>query len=112
MLFDKPERTPIFDAGNMVRVKSKDDIVQLIQPTGKTDGCLFTEQMWGYCGNVYPVLRVVESFFDERKKRSFKARSPVYILQDLICDGISESHPQKCDHGCFLIWHEDWLEKK
>jgi hypothetical protein len=111
MLFVKPERTPAFDAGSRVRVKSKDSIGQLIQPNCKTDGCLFTEQMWDYCGNVYPVLRVVESFFDERKKRSFKPRSPIYILQDLICDGNSEYHQQKCDHGCFLIWHEDWLDK-
>lgn len=111
MFFTKRTKTPKFRAGDILRVKSRDSIFGSIYPTNKLDGCLFVEQMWDYCDNYYKVLRVVDTFFDEQKKRTFKSRLPLYILENLICEGREDSFQIKCDHGCFLLWHEDWLEK-
>jgi hypothetical protein len=69
------------------------------------------EQMWRYCGNTYKILKVVDSIFDEHHKRTLRPRSSIYILNGLICDGKVNEFPFKCDRSCFLLWHEDWLEK-
>lgn len=111
MFFDKRRKSPKFSVGEMIRVKSRASILKSFQLTNKLDGCLFMEQMWDYCGNTYQVLKVVRSFFNEHQRRTFKPPSPIYILEDLICEGNGNHFPFKCDHSCFLLWHEDWLEK-
>jgi hypothetical protein len=111
MLFRKRPNRPKFAAGDKIKVKPRDIIAKLIQPEGKLDGCLFTEQMWDYCGNTYTVLKIVDHLFNEHRQRTYKAKSNLYILEDLICNGRISDFPHNCDHCCFLLWHEEWLEK-
>jgi len=111
MLFKKSRKSPKFASGELVRIKSRENISKLIQPTNKLDGFLFMDQMWNYCGNMYPVLKLVDSIFNEHQKRTFRPRANIYILENILCDGNVEQFQSKCDHACFLLWHEDWLEK-
>ncbi len=111
MLANKKEKSPQFSEGEMVRVKSQDRILKSIDEGHKLDGCLFMEQMWNYCGKTYPVSKIVNYYFSERKKRTFKPRSALYTLHDLFCDGKVDKFPSICNRSCFLLWHEDWLEK-
>lgn len=104
-------RTPRFKEGETVRVKSTEMISRSVGVAGRLDGLLFTSQMWGYCGQTYPVRRVVTSLFNERRKRSVRPRAPLYVLDHLTCEGLTDRFSFRCDHGCFLLWHEDWLEK-
>lgn len=104
-------RKPKLKAGESARVKSFGDIVTSLDPTGRLDGCLFTEQMKGYCGSRYAVLKTVRAFFNEHRQRTFRARVPLYILEGVICDGKTSEFSHECDHSCFLLWHENWLEK-
>ena len=92
-------------------VKSKDQIGTLVDSKNKLDGCLFLEQMGRCCGHTYRVLKVVDSIFDEQHKRTLKPRSPLYIIDGLICEGKTNEFPSQCDRSCFLLWHECWLEK-
>jgi hypothetical protein len=111
MFFNKHKKSPKFATGDTVMVKSRESIVKLIQPENKLDGCLFMEQMWDYCGNTYTVLKVVDYFYNDRQKRTFRPRAPLYLLEKIICNGDAGQLPSKCDRGCFILWHEDWLEK-
>jgi hypothetical protein len=111
-LFRRPLRNPKFISGEVVKIKSADEIMKSLDPdTRALDGCLFTEQMQRYCGERYEILKVVSSIFNEHKQRTFKTKSALYILENLICDGNADDFPHKCDHACFLLWHEDWLER-
>ena len=112
MFSNKQRKSPKFSVGEIVSVKSRDSILKSFHLINKLDGCLFMEQMWNYCGNTYRVLKVVTNFFNEHQRRTFQPRSPIYILENLICEGRVEHFPFKCDRSCFLLWHEDWLEKK
>jgi hypothetical protein len=109
MFFKKQKKFPKFATGDRIRVKSRESITELIRPEGTLDGCLFMEQMWDYCGDTYTVLKVVGHLFNERRKRTLLPRAPLYVLDKLTCTG-NQLQP-KCDHGCFILWHEDWLEK-
>lgn len=100
-----------FARGDTVRVKDRERISGSIQPARKTDGCLFMDQMWDYCGQTFKVSKVVDVFYDERKREHFRPRSSIYILEGLTCEGRMGHFPFQCDRGCFILWHEDWLEK-
>ena len=111
MILSKKREIPKFREGETVRVKSRDAVLKSIDSTNKLDGYLFTNQMWDYCGNAYRVLRAGTSFFNEHQHRTFRPRAPFYMLENLICKGEVDHFPFKCDHSCFFLWHEDWLEK-
>ncbi len=100
-----------FIAGELVKVISEDKIAKAVDSKNKRNNGLFMEQMWQYCGNTYKILKVVDSIFDEQHKRTLRPRSLIYILDGLICNGELNEFPSKCDRSCFLLWHEDWLEK-
>ncbi|MBN2099416.1 MAG: hypothetical protein JW753_07455 [Dehalococcoidia bacterium] len=100
-----------FAVGESVRVKDGERISESVQPANKRDGCLFMDQMWGYCGKTYKVSKVVDFFHSERKRENFRPRSPLYILEGLICEGKMSHFPFPCDRACPILWHEDWLDK-
>jgi hypothetical protein len=111
LILARPKLRAQFNAGDMVRVKSRDDILKSLDSTNKLDGCLFMDQMWNYCGSTYKISRVVNSYFNEQLKRTFSPKAPLYILENLYCAGKIDHFPHQCDHGCLIFWHERWLEK-
>jgi hypothetical protein len=112
MFFFKPKRNSKFHTGETVRIKFRDEIIKSLDDAQKSlDGCLFTEQMWDYCGYKYKVLKEVKAIFNEHRQRTYKTKSNLYILENLICNGRTSDFPHHCDHCCFLLWHEEWLEK-
>jgi hypothetical protein len=104
-------RKPKFAAGEAVKVRPKQEISKSVDSLGKLDGCLMMGQMWEFCGQRFKILKVVDNFFDEYQYRMYKVRSPLYILDGLICNGVVKSFEHKCDRSCYILWHEDWLEK-
>ena len=111
MFLSKHRRDYKFTPGEVVNVKSREDISQLLNNENKLDGFLFMEQMWQFCGSTYPILKVVKSIFNEHKKRTYRPTANIYILDHILCDGNVSQFQFTCDHACFLLWHEDWLEK-
>lgn len=100
-----------FKAGDFVRVRSAEIISQTFDNFSKLDGCLFMNQMWQYCEQKFKVSKVVKNFFDEHRYKMYKTRAPLYILGGIICNGITEAFDYRCDRSCYLLWHEEWLEK-
>jgi len=105
----KQDKTPKFSAGEIVRIRAREEISRGLDPLGRHDGCLMMEQMWNYCGNSFNVLRIVNNFFDEYQFKMYKTRSPLYLLEGSICNGTVDSFEHRCDRSCYLMWHEDWL---
>jgi hypothetical protein len=111
MLTRYPQNYTMLRVGDVIRVKPREAILKTLDSLGRLDGCLFTDQMWDYCNKSYRIIKVVKSIFNERQKRSFIPLSPLYILENLICEGNTDGLPFACDHSCWLLWHEKWLEK-
>lgn len=103
---------PKFHTGEIVYVRSKEEILKGLDTFNKRDGCLFMNQMWDFCGKEFKILKVVINLFDEYRFKMYKTHSPLYILYNVICNGVLEDFNQSCDRSCFLLWHEDWLVKK
>ncbi len=94
--------------GDLVRIKSEEQIRATLGLWNELKGCTFMEEMWGYCGTTQRVLKRVERFMDERQYKIKKARGLV-ILENAICQGTIDFGP--CDRSCFFFWREEWLEK-
>ena len=108
---NKNNRMAKFNSKDVVRVCSAESIFKNLDSFNKQDGCLFMNVMKEYCGQSFQVLKVVNNFFDEYRQKMFKTKSPLYILDSVICNGKVKSFEHICDRGCYLLWHEVWLEK-
>jgi len=95
----------------MVRIRARKHIVQTLDAGSRLEGCVFTRQMMDYCGHDFQVRKIVFHFFDEYKFKMYVSKSPLYILEDLICNGVTDAFDQRCDRSCYLMWHGRWLEK-
>ena len=96
--------------GDIVRVRSKEQILQTLDKNNMLKGCYFMNEMWQYCGSQQKVLKRVDYFFDERRAKYYRASNTV-ILENLCCSGKLAKFMPKCDRNCYVFWKEEWLEK-
>ncbi len=95
-------------AGDLVRVRAKADIMATLDSHGKLKGCAYMDAMAPYCGTEQRVLKVMERFVDEREMRVKKCKGLV-LLEGVMCEGTTRFG--RCDRCCFMFWREEWLEK-
>jgi len=95
-------------AGDLVRVRSKEEILATLNSEGKLKGCGFMNVMWQYCGTTQKVFKPVTRFVDERNYKIKNARHMV-LLEGVMCTGTD--FYGNCDRSCFYFWREEWLEK-
>ena len=95
-------------AGDLVRVRSREEIQATLDRWRSLKGCGFLDEMAGYCGTTQRVLKRVERFIDERDYRLKKA-SGIVLLDGVLCSGTGKTG--RCDRACFFFWREEWLEK-
>jgi len=112
-IFNRKEQDnkPEFLVGEVVKIRSIEEISQGLDLLKRHEGCLMMEQMWIYCNSNFKILRIVDNVFDEYQFKMFKTRGPLYLLEGLICNGKVDSFQHQCDRSCYLMWHEDWLSK-
>lgn len=96
------------EAGDLVRVRSLEEIQSTLDRWGKLKGCGFIHEMAAYCGTTQRVLKRVERFLDEKDYRLKKA-SGIVLLEGAICSGTGATG--RCDRACFFFWREEWLQK-
>lgn len=96
--------------GDIVKIRSKDEILQTLDENNRLGGCSIMNEMWKYCGSKQKLLKKVNYFYDERKMKFLKTKN-IVLLEGLHCSGnLSESMPQ-CNRYCLFFWREEWLEK-
>jgi hypothetical protein len=95
-------------AGDLVRVREREEIEAMLDPFKEQKGCAFLEAMWQYCGTNQRVLQPLERFLDERDYKVKKA-SGVVLLEGVLCHGTPAFG--RCDRCCHFFWREEWLEK-
>lgn len=109
LAFTKPPHTPpSFQAGDMVRVRSRQEIEKKLGNLGKLHGCMFMDEMWSYCGTVQQILKPLMKYVD-RSDYKIRECHGVYLLKGVMCQG--SQFPGGCDYSCFFFWREEWLKK-
>ena len=100
--------TASFKAGDMVRVRSPEEIAATLNMWGELKGCGFLAEMWRYCDTTQRVLKPVERFLDERDYQMKKTKGLI-LLEGIMCEGTADYG--RCDRACYFFWREEWLEK-
>jgi hypothetical protein len=96
--------------GDIVKVRSVQEIRSMLDDHEKYKGCLFIDEMYEHCDKTYTVLKTVEYFFDEARQKMCKAKNNV-LLEGVLCSGRQRLYRVSCDRNCFFFWHKDWLKK-
>jgi hypothetical protein len=94
--------------GELVRVKSKQDIMATLNSDLLNRGLGFEEEMSRYCGREARVLRRVDRCIDERTGRLLEMKNPCIVLENTICAG---AYNANCPRSIYSFWREIWLER-
>jgi len=107
-LHKTPAETLGLQPGELVRVKSKEEIVKTLDTDNANRGMKFDGEMLMYCGREARVLRRVEQIIDEKTGRMLRFRTPCIVLEDVTCTG---AYHRQCPRGIYPYWREIWLER-
>ncbi len=98
--------------GDLVEVKTPDEIAKTLDAAGALDQLPFMREMVEYCGRRFRVSRRVVKICASGMKsgsvlRGFKA-DDVVLLDGLRCSGADHDG---CQKACAIFWREAWLRK-
>jgi hypothetical protein len=94
--------------GDMVEVKSKDEILDTLDERDYTRGLRFDREMLRYCGRRGRVLRRVERIINEKTGKMISIKSDCIIIDGFICTG--DLH-RMCPRSIYPYWRESWLRR-
>jgi hypothetical protein len=92
--------------GELVQVKSLEEILKTLDAKGRHRGLVFTPEMKQHCGKQFRVFKRLELMFDEYHKSQRRLKNTV-LLEGNYCTGTGLG----CDRSCFLYWREVWLRR-
>ena len=105
-------KTPIefldLQPGDLVEVRSKEEIVATLGKDQKNRGLWFDSEMLPYCGGIYRVLRRVHKIIDEKTGKLITMKNPCIVLEGVVCR--SEFH-RLCPRAIYPYWRESWLKR-
>ena len=109
------EKTPVdvlnLKAGELVQVRSKDEIMRTINAGQRNRGLLYDEEMLPHCNKQYRVLKRVERIIDERTGKMVNIPGSCIILDGVVCSGNRSSNRLFCPRSIYPYWREIWLKR-
>jgi hypothetical protein len=103
-----PKTEPLgLQPGDLVEVKSKDEIMAALGPNSKNRGLIFDGEMLPFCGRRARVLKSVDKIIEEHTGRMIRLRDCV-ILDQVTCVG---RYHRFCPRAIHSYWREAWLRR-
>jgi hypothetical protein len=96
--------------GEWVTVKSKQEIEDTLDSSGKNQGLAFTVEMLPFCGKSFRVLRRLERMVLEPTRELIPMKNTV-LLEGATCDGCHILRGG-CPRENFHFWREIWLRRR
>jgi hypothetical protein len=94
--------------GELVEVRSKEEIMATLDKDQKNRGLWFDSEMLPYCGGIYRVLRRVHCIIDEKTGKLINMKNPCIVLEGVVCK--SDFH-RLCPRAIYPYWRENWLRR-
>ena len=94
--------------GELVEVKSKEEIVQTLDAKDRNRGMTFDTEMMRYCGQRARVLRRVERILDEKTGKLLHLKGDCIVLEGVTC---TAEYNQYCPRSIYPYWREIWLRR-
>ncbi len=99
------------EPGDLVRIKSFDDIRSTCDQLNRNRGMSYDAEMVPYCGGTYRVLKRVHRILNEKTGKMQEMKNPCTILDNVICQGRYADRRAFCPRGIYPYWRDVWLEK-
>jgi hypothetical protein len=97
--------------GELVRVRSKNEIMRTINAGQKNRGLWYDEEMLPYCNKVHKVFAKVERIIDEKTGKMINIPGNCIILEGVFCSGTHSSNRLFCPRSIYPYWREIWLKR-
>jgi hypothetical protein len=105
---EAPRRVLDLHPGELVEVKSKEEIFETLDARDRNHGLRFDSEMLKYCGRRGKVLRRVQQIIDERTGKMLHIKRDCIILDEVICSG---DYHRSCPRSIYPYWREIWLKR-
>ena len=106
------DKTPVeelnLQSGELVEVRSVEEIVATLNRQNRNRGLLFDGEMTPYCGGIYRVLRRVNRIINENTGKMMEMKFPCIVLEGVVCK--SDYH-RLCPRAIYSYWRENWLKR-
>jgi hypothetical protein len=96
-----------FRTGDMVEVRSKEEILEMLGRDGRLDRMPFMPEMLQHCGRRFRVSGVAHKTCDTATLLMGRRMHDAVFLEDLRCDGSAHGG---CQARCLLFWKTQWLK--
>jgi hypothetical protein len=109
------EQTPTIDLnlqpGEMVRVKSHEEILKTVNTHSKNRGLWWDAELVPYCGGTYRVHSRVNKVLDEKTGKMQVMKNPSIILDNVVCQARYSACRMFCPRNTYAYWREIWLQR-
>jgi hypothetical protein len=106
-----PRATLDLKPGELVQVKSYEEILATLNKRNRNLGLSFDPEMVKYCGKTFRVLDRVERLIDEKTGKMIHISSDCIILADVVCGGHFSHRRLFCPRSLYPFWREIWLRR-
>jgi hypothetical protein len=97
--------------GELVRVKSYDEILATLNTEGKNRGLSFDAEQVPFCGRIFRVRSRVSRFIDERTGKLTSLKQEAVMLDNVWCQARYSNSRMLCPRSIYSWWREGWLER-
>jgi hypothetical protein len=97
--------------GELVEVRSKEEIAATLNSKGYNRGLWFDREMLAYCKQVFRVRQRVNHFIDDRTGRMVDLKTDAVTLESVVCTGDRVLRRWFCPREIFPYWRESWLRR-
>lgn len=94
--------------GEMVTIRSVEEIRDTLDAGQKNRGLYFDQEMTPYCGGTYRVRGRVSRIIDEATGRMITIPGDCVILEGAVCTG---RYHGRCPRAIYPFWREIWLRR-
>ena len=106
-----PEERLDLVVGDMVEIRSKEEIEETCDSHNKNRGMAIDEEMTTYCGGRFPVMTRVNRIINEQTGEMMDFKNPCIVLEGVYCKGEYAGQRLMCPRRITAYWREIWLKR-
>ena len=106
-----PTTTLSLQPGELVRIKSHEEILETVDEESKNRGMYWDAELVPYCGKTYRVLSRVSRLIDEKTSKMIEMKNPCIILDSVVCQARYSQCRMFCPREMYPYWREVWLKR-
>jgi hypothetical protein len=106
-----PKETLDLQPGDLVQIKSYEEILKTLNKANRNRGLFFDAEMVPYCGSTRRVRARVERIIDERSGKMRLLPGECLILEGAVCEAKYSERRLFCPRGIYPFWREIWLKR-